>query len=82
MQKTAQVTLFLASILTAQPAEFQVTVTKNVMLPMRDGVKLAADIYGPAGNEKYPVLLTRTPYDSDPAQSSCRKVRRRPCLCG
>ena len=40
----------------------------NVMIPMRDGVCLATDIYLPAlgGHpvaEKFPVILERTPYD-------------------
>lgn len=40
---------------------------KDVMVPMRDGTKLAADIYLPARNGKviegrHPVLLSRTPY--------------------
>jgi len=30
---------------------------------MRDGVVLRADIYRPAQDGKYPILLTRTPYD-------------------
>ncbi|MDB5705995.1 MAG: cocE [Sphingomonas bacterium] len=36
------------------------------MVPMRDGVRLATDIYLPAGHapgQKLPVLLERTPYD-------------------
>ena len=40
----------------------------NVMIPMRDGVRLATDIYFPALNGqlasgKFPVILERTPYD-------------------
>ena len=40
----------------------------NVMIPMRDGVRLATDIYFPAlGGQpapgKFPVILERTPYD-------------------
>lgn len=34
----------------------------NVMIPMRDGVKLAADILRPDRPGKFPVLLSRTPY--------------------
>lgn len=33
------------------------------MVPMRDGVHLATDIYLPAGPGPFPVLLERTPYD-------------------
>jgi len=32
------------------------------MVPMRDGIKLATDIYLPKSEGKFPVLLTRTPY--------------------
>ncbi len=40
----------------------------NVMIPMRDGVRLATDIYFPAlggqlASGKFPVILERTPYD-------------------
>lgn len=46
--------------------------TKNVMVAMRDGVKLAADIYRPTQNgqvmdSKFPVILLRTPYNKDGA---------------
>lgn len=40
----------------------RVRVEKDVMVPMADGVKLATDIYFPAGLPKAPVILTRTPY--------------------
>ncbi|WP_181410025.1 CocE/NonD family hydrolase [Paenibacillus sp. tmac-D7] len=49
-----------------------VTVEKNVPVPMRDGVTLYADIYRPAAgdkSEKYPVLLMRTPYNKEDAQT-------------
>jgi len=41
---------------------------KNLMIPMRDGVKLATDIYRPTINgkiveEKFPLIFQRTPYD-------------------
>ncbi|SPN74262.1 CocE/NonD family hydrolase [Brochothrix thermosphacta] len=35
----------------------------DVMATMRDGVKLAADIYRPDDNKRYPVLLSRLPYN-------------------
>lgn len=42
---------------------------ETVMVPMRDGVKLATDIYKPAGSaEKLPVILTRTPYNKNGAK--------------
>jgi putative CocE/NonD family hydrolase len=51
-------------------AEYVVVVEKNIMIPMRDGVRLAADLYRPARNGKpvsgrFPAILTRTPYNKD-----------------
>ena len=39
------------------------TVETNLSVPMRDGVKLYADVYRPEGQGPFPVLLQRTPYD-------------------
>ncbi|MCB0104384.1 MAG: CocE/NonD family hydrolase, partial [Caldilineaceae bacterium] len=38
---------------------------KNIMVPMRDGVQLATDIYRPADGAPTPVLMARTPYNKD-----------------
>lgn len=38
---------------------------ETVMLPMRDGVKLATDIYRPEQPGSFPVILSRTPYNKD-----------------
>ena len=38
---------------------------ETVMVPMRDGVRLATDIYRPQGSGPFPVLLVRTPYNKD-----------------
>ena len=48
--------------------EFDVICQQDVMVPMRDGVRLATDIYSPAAgggrvDGKFPVLLERTPYE-------------------
>jgi putative CocE/NonD family hydrolase len=40
-----------------------ISVETNVPIPMRDGVRLFADIYRPAAPGRYPVLLQRTPYN-------------------
>jgi putative CocE/NonD family hydrolase len=40
---------------------------KEVMIPMRDGVKLFTTIYTPKDvSEKHPILITRTPYSCAP----------------
>ena len=49
--------------LNLEPREYKVEIQKDVMVPMRDGVKLAADIYRPKGvTEPLPVILCRIPY--------------------
>lgn len=35
----------------------------NQRVPMRDGVELSADVYRPAAQGRYPVILLRTPYN-------------------
>jgi hypothetical protein len=42
-----------------------VTVEKNVAIPMRDGTVLRADVYRPEPVGKYPVLIQRTPYNKE-----------------
>jgi putative CocE/NonD family hydrolase len=44
----------------------------NVRVPMRDGVRLATDIYRPDGDGKYPVVLVRTPYGTETPRFSDR----------
>ena len=51
--------------------QYGVIVVKDVMVPMRDGVKLATDLYLPASDGalaqgKFPVLVVRTPYGKNP----------------
>jgi putative CocE/NonD family hydrolase len=38
----------------------------HVLVPMRDGVKLSANIFRPAGTGRFPVLVHRTPYKKVP----------------
>ena len=50
-----------------QQPKYEVLAHKDVMVPMRDGVRLATDIYVPARNGvpvegRWPVVLSRTPY--------------------
>ena len=37
----------------------------NVEFPLRDGVKLRADVYRPDDTNPHPVLLARLPYNKD-----------------
>jgi len=66
----AGVLLVLAAPLARADEPYEIAVFRNVMIPMRDGVRLAADVYRPARNGalapgKFPVILERTPYVRD-----------------
>ena len=72
-----QVVLSLAlicipTIVTAQdssaPGSEKYTVTMDVAVPMRDGVKLRADLLLPADGGRFPVLVYRTPYGKHNAE--------------
>jgi putative CocE/NonD family hydrolase len=61
-------------------------IEQKVMVPMRDGVRLATDIYRPKTDKPVPVILSRTPYNFNPwrngelttrnYQTAFRNVRR------
>ncbi len=56
------------------------TIQQNVMTPLRDGVRLATDLYFPPrwseGDEPLPVILARTPYDRrNHAETATRAAR-------
>jgi putative CocE/NonD family hydrolase len=40
-------------------------IEQNIMVPMRDGINLATDVYRPARAGQWPVLLMRHPYNKD-----------------
>ncbi len=56
--------------------EHEVAVEKNVMVRMRDGKRLATDIYRPAAGT-FPVILIRTPYGKDMSEIKARFYARR-----
>ncbi len=46
--------------------EYEISVRRSIMVPMRDGVELSTDLYFPEGaGDKLPVILLRTPYDKN-----------------
>ncbi|HKX31061.1 MAG TPA: CocE/NonD family hydrolase [Blastocatellia bacterium] len=60
--------VLFASVALAQSAgpateSYAVITQTGVRVKMRDGVMLAADIYRPKAEGKFPVLMTRTPYN-------------------
>jgi putative CocE/NonD family hydrolase len=38
-------------------------VEEKVMMPLRDGIRLATDIYRPKAEGQYPIIFSRTPYN-------------------
>ncbi len=70
------------------PAKFTPTndgfdyVKRDVMIPMRDGVKLHTVILIPKGARRAPILLTRTPYDADKLTSHADSAHLGPVLNG
>ncbi len=67
-----QISLFAQTARTAQETELGTYIKANydkreVMIPMRDGVKLFTSIYEPKDkSKKYPIMLDRTPYTVAP----------------
>jgi putative CocE/NonD family hydrolase len=57
-------------------------VRREVMIPMRDGVKLHTVILVPRGAKHAPILLTRTPYDADGVTSHAHSAHLGPNLVG
>lgn len=60
----------LTGLTRADEATTDVVVQSDVMVPMRDDVRLATDVYRPARGDRpleepLPVILTRTPYNKD-----------------
>ena len=56
--------------MTASQAEFGIVVARDIMVPMRDGVRLATDVYWPAKDGervqgRLPTILGRTSYDKN-----------------
>jgi len=49
----------------ARPPGNDVRIENRVPVPMRDGLNLYADVYRPAADGKYPVLVSRTPYSTE-----------------
>ena len=64
--RTALLCLLAAALLAGATVRSPVPVAVEThMLPMRDGTRLATDVYLPDGAPPYPVILIRTPYDKN-----------------
>ena len=50
-------------------------IEEKVMMPMRDGIRLATDIYRPKTEEKVPIIFSRTPYNFNSWGDGERRTR-------
>ena len=57
-----------------RPGEYDVQDVRTVMAPMRDGVRLATDLYLPKTKGPFPAILVRTPYGKGSGQSVLAKI--------
>jgi putative CocE/NonD family hydrolase len=55
----------------------EIKIERGVAMKTRDGVTLHADIYRPSGDDKFPVLLQRTPYDKNNGAEFGRRAAER-----
>lgn len=64
LRRASSCTLILAALLafSLRAQELDFLVERDVLIPMRDGAKLAANIFRPRSDARHPVILLRTPY--------------------
>lgn len=60
----------------ATSSSASVVIEYNIMVPMRDGVRLSTDIYRPAAEGRYPTILTRDPYGNGSNEDAVGEGRR------
>ncbi len=49
---------------------------QEFMIPMRDGVKLATNVYLPDGPGPFPIVLSRTPYGKDQGRGDAESINK------
>ena len=62
---------------------YAVRMLSDVKVPMRDGVRLSADVYLPQASGPFPTVLIRTPYDNnaDPLIQNGRRLANNGYAC-
>src|SRR5579872_4142112 len=66
----------------SRPADSFDYTRREVMIPMRDGVKLHTVILVPKGARRAPILMTRTPYNANAQTSNADSPHMGPALQG
>lgn len=57
-----------------RPAQYGLQKAKTFMVPMRDNIRLATDVYLPRADGPFPVILVRTPYSKGKGKSLLAKL--------
>jgi uncharacterized protein len=60
-----------------EDARNEIVIERNLLIPMKDGVSLSADLYRPAGNGKFPALMSFYPYHKDDMIGASFEASRR-----
>src|SRR5438477_5306152 len=87
-QTPPRLTATPATLQSETPQKFEPTdygfdyVKRDVMIPMRDGVKLHTVILVPKGAKGAPILLTRTPYNANELTAHAQSAHLGPILNG
>ena len=76
MRRPASVVLRMLPLLAPALGVAAARVERDAAVPMRDGVRLRADVLRPDGAGPFPVLVYRTPYGRTEAIKSYRTARR------
>jgi predicted acyl esterase len=69
--------ILMATIVCTASMPDPVAARETMMVPMRDGVKLATDVYLPAGEGPWPTILVMTPYGRTTAEELAREATER-----
>ena len=63
----------------SQSREYPLIIEKDVMIPLRDGTSICADVYRPdVGSERIPVIMNICPYQKDKVWVPMANVEEKP----
>jgi putative CocE/NonD family hydrolase len=55
----------------------EIVIERNLLIPLKDGASLSADLYRPAGSGKFPALMSFYPYHKDDMIGASFEASRR-----
>ncbi len=61
----------------ADGARNEIVIERNILIPLKDGASLSADLYRPAGKGPFPALMSFYPYHKDDMIGASFEVSRR-----